>query len=238
MKNHCDIYKVTLRSRYLEAERGGLHGQEGYKGVFQGNIWTVSEGIKESKAHNLGGVLLQYGVQSEICYPEIKWSRACEARLHTPAPQEAYLRAAGYIDFGSRMGGSRISVFGEAKSFNETMDAVDTEEVPSKSAGREAVAVDQRKTDRPETQKQKGSNRQAHLRTYQTWDSVKASHPNKDRQLGYKNAGVDRSGYRVTFWEQCRGEVCLHNKSNGHSYDLGGEPRCIGQGRRRYGKGS
>jgi hypothetical protein len=79
MRNHCDICNVTLRSRYSEAETGGLHEQEGYKGVFQGDIWAISEGVKEIKAHNFGRVLFQHRVQSEICYPEIKWFRAGEA---------------------------------------------------------------------------------------------------------------------------------------------------------------
>jgi len=111
-----------------------------------------------------------------------------------------------------------------------------TEEVPSKSAGRETVAVDQCKADRPQTQTQKGTNRQAYLRTYQTWDPVEASHSDKDRQLGYKDAGLDRSGHCVTFWEQCRGKVCLYNKSNRHSDNVGREPGCIGQGRRCDGR--
>ena len=154
MRNHCDICNVTLRSRHTEAETGGLHEQESYKGVFQGDIWAVSESVKEIKAHNLGGVLFQHRVQSEICHSEIKWSRAGEAWQYAPAAQEIYLWLRGFIDFGSCMGGSGISLFSEAKSFTTTMDAMDTEKVPSKSADRETVAVDQCKADRPQTQEQ------------------------------------------------------------------------------------
>jgi hypothetical protein len=238
MKNHCDIYKVTLRIKYSEIETGGLHEQEIDKGVFQGDICALSEGIKKIKARNFRRVLFQYGVQPQICYPEIKWSCAGEAREYTPAAQETYLWLRGFIDLGICMGGSGISLFSKAKSLNKTMDAMDTEQVPSKSADREAVAVDQRKADRPQTQKQKGTNRQTHLRPNQTRDSVETSHSNKDRQLGYKDAGMDRSGHRVTFWEQCRGEVCVYHKSNGHSYNLGREPGRVGQGRRCHGRRS
>jgi len=58
---------------------------------FRAIYWAISEGIKEIKAHNLGGVLFQHRIQSEICHPEIKWSSAWEARQYTPAAQETYL---------------------------------------------------------------------------------------------------------------------------------------------------
>jgi hypothetical protein len=59
MKNHCDIYKVTLISRYSETETGGLHEQESDKGVFQSDISAVSGGFKRNKADHFKRILLQ-----------------------------------------------------------------------------------------------------------------------------------------------------------------------------------
>ena len=95
MKNHCDIYKVTLTTRYSETETGGLHEQESDKGIFQSDIRAVSEGFKRNKADHFKRILFQYWVQPEVCYPEIKWPHPSENHYYTPG-------AGGNIPTGRR----------------------------------------------------------------------------------------------------------------------------------------
>jgi len=81
-------------------------------------------------------------------------------RLGSPT---VYTGGAGNIPIASEVyrswhlyGRQRDILFSEAKSLNKTMDAMDTEKVPSKSADREAAAGRSgRQIDR-RTQKQKG----------------------------------------------------------------------------------
>lgn len=180
MKNHCDIYKVTLRTRYSETETGGLHEQESNKGIFQSDIRAVPEGFKRNKADHLKRILFQYWVQPEVCYPEIKWSQPSENQHNTPAPEGIYLRAGGFIDFVSCMGGSGLSLFSKIKSRDKTLATVDTETISAQAAGRETVAFDQRPSDGQKAQRQESSNWQTHVWAYQTGDPAETSYSDKD----------------------------------------------------------
>jgi len=180
MKNHCDIYKVTLTTKYLETETGGLHEQESDKGIFQSDIRAVSEGFKRNKTDHFKRILFQYWVQPEVCYPEIKRTHPSENQHYTPAPEETYLRAGGFIDFVCCMGGSRLSLFSKIKSLDKTLAAVDTKTISAQAACRETVALDQRPSDGQKAQRQESSSWQTYVWAYQTGDPAEASYPYKD----------------------------------------------------------
>jgi len=163
MKNHCDIYKVTLTTKNSETETGGLHEQESDKGIFQSDIRAVSEGFERNKADHFKRILFQYWVQSEVCYPEIKWPHPSENHYYTPAPKETYLRAGGFIDFVCCMGGSGLSLFSKIKSLDKTLVAVDTKTISAQAAGRETVALDQRPSDGQKAQRQESSSWQTYV---------------------------------------------------------------------------
>ncbi len=172
MKNHCDIYKVTLSTKYSETETGGLHEQESDKGVFQSNIRAVSEGFKRNKADYFKRILFQYRVQPEVCNPEIKWSHPSENQYYTLAQEEIYLRAGGFIYCVCSMGGSGLSLFSEIKSLDKTLAAVDKETISAQAAGRETVAFDQRPSDGQKAQRQESSSWQTYVWAYQTGDPI------------------------------------------------------------------
>lgn len=180
MKNHYDIYKVTLTTRYLETETGGLHEQESDKGIFQSDIRAVSEGFKRNKAEHSKRILFQYRVQPEVCHSEIKWTKPRENRHDTTAAAETYLRAGGYMDFDSCMGGSGLSLFSEIESLDKTLAAVDTETILAQAAGRETVACDQCPADRQKAKRQESSNWQTYVWAYETGNPAEASYSNKD----------------------------------------------------------
>ena len=228
MTNHCDIYKVTLITRYSETGTGGLHEQEIDRGIFQSDICEVSEGFKENKAAYFKRVLFQYWIQPEVCYPEIKWTHPVKNQHRTPAPEETHLRGRGSIDFGCSMGGSGLSLFNKTKGIDKTLAAVDTEAISAHSAGRETAAFDQRPSDRQKAQRQESSNWQTYLWPHQTGDSAEASYPYKNRQLGRKDARMDGNRYSIAFRELCRREICLYDQSNGYSYYVGREPSSAG----------
>jgi hypothetical protein len=154
MGNRYDIYNVTMIGKYSDTETGGLRGQEGYKGIFRGDLCTISESFERGEANYLKRVLLQYRVQSEICYPEIKWSGTGKSQDGTSSSQETYLRAGGIIDIGYRMGGGGVSLFHETTSIAHPLDAMDAGEIQTHSAGRKEVIVNQCKADRPQAQRQ------------------------------------------------------------------------------------
>lgn len=112
---------------------------------------------KEIKQIIFKRILFQYWVQSEVCYPEIKWPHPSENHSYTPAPEETYLRAGGFIDFVCCMGGSGLSLFSKIKSLDKTLVAVDTKTISAQAAGRETVALDQRPSDGQKAQRQESS---------------------------------------------------------------------------------
>ena len=136
-----------------------------------------------------------------------------------------------YRSWGCRMGGSGVFLFNKTQSVDTTLDAMDTGAISTESAGREAGVVDERTTDRPQTQRQEG----AHLWAHEPGDFAETRHAHTDRQRGHKNTGRDGDRYRFTFWEQCRGEICLYMKANRYSSSPGREPGRAWQGRRSRG---
>src|SRR3990170_522172 len=156
MGNHCDIYNVTQKSCKKTAT-GGLHyEQKVYKGVFQSDIRSLPQGFKKDQAHNLKRILYQFRLQQKVCHSEIEWSFSGKARYHTSAA-ETYIWDKSHINSDCRVGSSRLSVFGKAKGFDKTLDAMDWAAISIKSDITEAVAVYQRQADRPQTQRQEGS---------------------------------------------------------------------------------
>ena len=166
-------------------------------------IYGRYQNVKEIKAYNLEEFCSNTGYNRKYAIRKLNGPQR-QSQQYAPAPQETYLWTGSLIDLAVvwEAAGSHAQ---RGKSFNRTMDAMDTEEVPSKSAGRETVAVDQRKADRPQTQSPEGTDRQGIYPRTKAGTLLKHHIP-IDRQLGYKDAGLDRSGHCVTFSEQCRGK--------------------------------
>jgi hypothetical protein len=180
MKNHWDIYKVTLITRYSETETGGLHEQESDQGIFQSDIRAISESFKRNKADHFKRMLFQYWVQPEVCYSEIKWSYPSEDQHDTPPPEGIYLWAGGCIDVICCMGGSGLSLLSKIESLTTTLAAVDTETISAQAAGRETVAFDQRPSDGQKAQRQESAGWQTYVWAYQTGYPAEACYSHKD----------------------------------------------------------
>jgi len=112
----CDIYNVTQAIQAKRAETGGLHDeQEIYKRVFQSDIRTLPQGFKRNQATDIGRILCQHRLQSEVCYSQNKWSSAWNIFLSTPPSETVYIWDKGGINSDSCLEGSGISLFSPIK---------------------------------------------------------------------------------------------------------------------------